>query len=99
MSTTIINKIYNPKTFDSGYKLYVEQRTGLMKIRNWLWTMDDEWTLQIFDTIWARSIRYGRDWVIDTINQVIEDDFYTEDYKSVLNAVRDEYVNQMVNKK
>jgi hypothetical protein len=61
--------------------------------------MDDEWTLQIFDTIWARSIRYGRDWVIDTINQVIEDDFYTEDYKSVLNAVRDEYVNQMVNKK
>lgn len=91
--------IYNPRTFESGYKLYTEQRTGLMKIRNWLWTMDDEWTLQIFDTIWARSIRYGRDCVIDTINQVIQDDFYTEDYKSVLNAVRDEYVNQMVNKK
>lgn len=92
-------KIYNPKTFDAGYKLYTEQRTGLMKIRNWVVTRDENWVLHIFDTIWARSVRYGRDWVIDTINEVIEDDFYTEDYKPVLNAVRDEYVNQMVNKK
>ena len=91
MSTTIINKIYNPKTFDSGYKLYTEQRTGLMKIRNWLWTLDENWMLHTFDTIWARSVRYGKDWVIQTINEVIEDDFYTEDQKVILNAIRDEY--------
>ena len=87
----ILNKIYNPNTFDAGYKLYTEQRTGLMKIRNWLWTLDENWMLHTFDTIWARSVRYGKDWVIQTINEVIEDDFYTEDQKVILNAIRDEY--------
>jgi len=86
-----MNKIYNPKTFDSGYKLYVEQRHALMKIRNWLVTLNEFWTLHTFDTIWAHSVRYGKDWVIQTINEVIDDDFYTEEQKKILNAVRDEY--------
>ena len=87
-----MSKIYNPKTFDAGYKLFVEQRTGLMKIRNWVVTRDEFWTLKIFDTIWAHSVRYGKDWVISTINEVIQDNFYTEDQKVILNAIRDEYV-------
>ena len=89
----ILNKIYNPKTFDAGYKLYTEQRTGLMKIRNWLVTRDEMWSLQIFDTNWARSIKYGRDWVLQTINEVIDDNFYTEDQREILAAVRYEYIN------
>lgn len=92
----ILNKIYNPKTFEAGYKLYVEQRTGLMKIRNWVVTLDEFWTLKIFDTIWAHSVTYGKDWVISTINEVIEDDFYTEDQKEILNAVRDEYIHASI---
>lgn len=89
----ILNKIYNPKTFEAGYKLYTEQRTGLMKIRNWVVTRDEMWSLQIFDTIWARSIKYGRDWVLQTINEVIDDNFYTEDQREILSAIRDEYIN------
>ena len=89
----ILNKIYNPNTFDAGYKLYTEQRTGLMKIRNWLVTRDEMWSLQIFDTIWARSIKYGRELVLDTINEVINDNFYTEEQKKILAAVRYEYIN------
>jgi hypothetical protein len=85
-------KIYNPKTFEAGYKLYVEQRHALMKIRNWVVTLNEFWTLKVFDTMWARhSVRYGKDWVIQTINEVIDDDFYTEYQRVILNAIRDEY--------
>jgi hypothetical protein len=89
----ILNKIYNPKTFEAGYKLYTEQRTGLMKIRNWLVTRDEMWSLQIFDTIWAKSVKFNRDWVLSTINEVIDDNFYTEEQKEILNALRDEYIH------
>ena len=96
MSTTIMNKIYAPHTFDSGYKLFVEQRSGLMKIRNWVITLDDFWTLKTFDTTFAHSVRYGKDWVISTINEVIQDNFYTEEQKEILNAVRDEYIHASI---
>lgn len=89
-------KIYNPKTFEAGYKLYVEQRSGLMKIRNWVVTLDEFWTLHTFDTSIKHSVRYGKDWVLQTINEVIDDNFYTEEQKEILNAIRDEYIHASI---
>ena len=86
-------KIYNPKTFEAGYKLYVEQRSGLMKIRNWLVTLDTNWTLHIFkDTDPTIRDVYGKDWVMEVINEVIMDNFYTEEQREILTAIRTEYI-------
>lgn len=83
--------IINPTTFEPVHRLSVKQRRALMRIRNWLVTLNEFWTLHTVDTTWARSVRYGKDWVIQTINQVINDNCYTEDQKGILNAIRDEY--------
>ena len=89
----IMNKIYNPINFEVSYKLFTEQRSGLMKIRNWLWTLDTNWSLHVFcDTDPTQRVVYGRDWVIQTINEVIENHLYNEDQKQILNSIRAEYI-------
>jgi hypothetical protein len=87
------NRIYDPTTFEPVYKLSKERRSALMKMRNWLWVIDDNWTLHVFqDTDPTRRFVYGKGWVINKINTIFDKGIYEEDDKPILNALRAEYI-------